>query len=77
MGLVCLNKVDLSIYVVSTLKHLKYGVPQGSVLGPLLFTLYIAPIEDVILKYDLDFMFYADDSDLYVHWRPMRRLAIA
>jgi hypothetical protein len=67
MGLVCLNKVDLSIYVVSTLKHLKYGVPQGSVLGPLLFTLYIAPIEDVILKYDLDFMFYADDSDLYVH----------
>ncbi|CAB4013671.1 Hypothetical predicted protein, partial [Paramuricea clavata] len=56
--------------VVSTLRHLEYGVPQGSVLGPLLFTLYIAPLEDVISKYDLDFMFYADDSDLYVAINP-------
>ncbi len=56
--------------VVSTSRHLEYGVPQGSVLGPLLFTLYIAPLEDVISKYDLDFMFYADDSDLYVAINP-------
>ena len=56
--------------VVSTSRHLEYGVPQGSVLGPLLFTLYIAPLEDVISKYVLDFMFYADDSDLYVAINP-------
>ena len=41
------------------------GFPQGSVLGPLLFILYLGPIEDVIKSYGLDCMLYADDSELY------------
>ncbi|XP_077987025.1 carboxypeptidase A4-like [Glandiceps talaboti] len=49
----------------SSTSHIKYGVPQGSVLGPILFTLYTAPLEDVIIGHGLDYMMYADDSEIY------------
>ena len=45
---------------------LKYGVPQGSVLGPVLFSLYCAPLEDIFTKYGLAFMVYADDTQIYL-----------
>ncbi|PIK43405.1 putative RNA-directed DNA polymerase from mobile element jockey-like [Apostichopus japonicus] len=41
------------------------GVPQGSGLGPILFTLYTSPLEDIILANDIDFMLFADDTQLY------------
>ena len=44
---------------------LQCGVPQGSVLGPLLFTLYTHPLSTVICQSGLLYYFFADDSKLH------------
>lgn len=51
--------------ICSSVSTLCNEVPNRFVLGPILFTLYVSPLEDIIRAPDIDCMMYADESQLY------------
>ena len=50
--------------------HLKHGVPQGSILGPLFYILYVKNVEQILQQNGVEASLYADDVQLYVKFKP-------
>jgi hypothetical protein len=53
-------------------RHVVYGVPQGSVLGPLLFVLYTTEIGKIVEMNNLNHHSFADDSQIYSSCHPSK-----
>ena len=63
-----LNGVD------SAIVSLQAGVPQGSVLGPVLFSAFLAPLANVIDLFGISHHQYADDTSLYYSFSPAEQI---
>ena len=61
--------------IKSKLLDITCGVPQGSILGPLLFSTYTRPLGVVVSIHGISYYIYADDTGLYLVFKPSVDLA--
>ena len=53
---------------------LTYGVPQGSVLSPMLFNIYMKQLGEIVQSFEI---WYADDTQLYLSLPPKSEEAVS
>ena len=56
----------------SDLVDLNFGVPQGLVLGLVLFTMYTSPLGSICRSNSVEFQLFADDQQLYLSFKPSK-----
>ena len=61
---------------ISPAKELHYGVPQGSVLGPIIFVFYIQPHSNLIKRHSLSVHLFADDIQIKTYILPNMFIAL-
>ena len=69
----CNREQFVSVNGIDSIKKtIKYGVPQGSILGPLLFVIYINDLPNIFRL--AKFILYADDANIIISGQSMHEI---
>ena len=56
--------------VLSDPSEIEFGLPQGSIVGPSMFSIYTIPLGNIIRQFGISFHMYADDIQLHISFNP-------